>query len=171
MQLDNRCVQITEVQVSDFWLYTWKDERVYNGSTDHPFTNHGTMYKEDPCTTSVPVLIHQYFNYSSLALGQGFSFSLVNSYLNVYTHGASNRRPPPRFWLLAVHKSSHSVFDRLQYAKSEREGQDLTYGVSYHVICGTHDVKDSRHKKIFTFISPEKLEKQDKFQPRDKSYL
>ena len=142
-----------------------------NGSTDHPFTNHGTMYKEDLCTTSVPVLIHQYFNYSSLALGQGFSFSLVNSYLNVYTHGASNRRPPPRFWLLAVHKSSRSIFDRLQYAKTEREGQGLTYGVSYHVIRGTHDVTDSRHKKIFTFISPEKLNKQDKFQSRDKSYL
>ena len=133
--------------------------------------HHGTMYKEDPCTTSVPVLIHQYFNYSSLALGQGFSFSLVNRYLNVYTHGASNRRPPPRFWLLAVHKSSHSIFDHLQYAKTEREGQGLTYGVIYHMIRGTHDITDSRHKKIFTFISPEKLKKQEKFQPRDKSYL
>ena len=33
------------------------------------------------------------------------------------------------------------------------------------------DVTDSKHKKIFTFISPEKLKKQDKFQPRDRSYL
>ena len=126
-----------------------------------------------PCTTSVPVLIHQYFNYSSLTLGQGFSFSLVNSYLNPYTHGTSNGRPPPTFLLLAVNRSSRFVFDCLQYAKTEREGQGLTYGVSYHMIRSTHDVTDSRHKDIFTFISPatEKLKKQDKFQPRDKSYL
>ena len=46
-------------------------------------------------------------------------------------------------------------------------------GESYHVIRGTHDVTGSRHEDIFTFISPatEKLEKQDKFQPRDKSHL
>ena len=44
------------------------------------------------------------------------------------------------------------VFDRFQYAG---------------------DVTDSRHGDIFTFISPatEKLKKQDKFQPRDKSYF
>ena len=126
-----------------------------------------------PCTTSVPILIYQYFNYSSLALGQGLSFTLVNSYLNPYTHGASSlvRRPPSRFLLLALNKSSRFVFDCLQYAKTEREGQGLTYGVSYHVIHDTHDVTDSRHKKIFTFISPEKLKKQDKFQLRDKYYL
>ena len=41
------------------------------------------------------------------------------------------------------------------------------------MIHGTHDITGSRHKDIFTFISPatEKLEKLDKFQPRDKSYL
>ena len=46
-------------------------------------------------------------------------------------------------------------------------------GESYHVIRGTADVTSSRHKVIFTFISPalKKLEKQDKFQPKDKSYL
>ena len=46
-------------------------------------------------------------------------------------------------------------------------------GESYHVIRGTHDVTGSRHEDIFTFISPatEKLEKQDKFQPKDKSHL
>ena len=46
-------------------------------------------------------------------------------------------------------------------------------GESYHVIRGTADVTGSRHKDIFTFISPavEKLEKQDKFQPKDRSYL
>ena len=40
-------------------------------------------------------------------------------------------------------------------------------------IHGTADVTGSRHKDIFTFISPavKKLEKQDKFQPKDKSYL
>ena len=102
-----------------------------------------------------PVLIYQYFNYSSLALGQGFSFSLVNSYLNVYTHGASNHRPPPRFWLLAVHKSSCSVFDLLQYAKTEREGQGLTYGVSYHVIRGTHALQKQvcYFSKVFCYYS------------------
>ena len=44
-------------------------------------------------------------------------------------------------------------------------------GESYHVIPATGDVTDSRHGDIFTFISPatEKLKKQDKFQPRDKS--
>ena len=38
---------------------------------------------------------------------------------------------------------------------------------------GTHEVAGSRHEDLFTFISPatEKLKKQDKFQPRDKSYL
>ena len=46
-------------------------------------------------------------------------------------------------------------------------------GESYHVIRGTADVTGSRHEDIITFISPavEKLEKQDKFQPKDKSYL
>ena len=41
------------------------------------------------------------------------------------------------------------------------------------MIRGTADVTGSRHEDIFTFISPavEKLEKQDKFQPKDKSYL
>ena len=41
-------------------------------------------------------------------------------------------------------------------------------GESYHVIRGTADVTDSRHGYI---ISPatEKLKKQDKLQPRDKS--
>ena len=41
------------------------------------------------------------------------------------------------------------------------------------MIRGTHDVTGSRFEDIFTFISPvtEKLEKQDKFQPKDKSYL
>ena len=41
------------------------------------------------------------------------------------------------------------------------------------MICGTHDVTDSRHEDIFTFISPatEKLEQQDKFQSKDKSHL
>ena len=41
------------------------------------------------------------------------------------------------------------------------------------MIRGTADVIGSRHKAIFTFISPAvaKLEKQDKFQPKDKSYL
>ena len=41
------------------------------------------------------------------------------------------------------------------------------------MIPATGDVTDSRHGDIFTFISPatEKLKKQDKFQPRDKSYL
>ena len=82
------------------------------------------------CTTSVPILIHQYFNYSSLALGQGFSFRLVNSYLNLYTHGASSLvcRSPSKFLLLAVNRSSRFVFDCLQYAQTEREGQGLTYG-------------------------------------------
>ena len=47
------------------------------------------------------------------------------------------------------------------------------FGESYHLIHGTHDVTGSRHEDIFTFISSstEKLEKQDQFQPRDKSYL
>ena len=46
-------------------------------------------------------------------------------------------------------------------------------GESYHVICGKGDVTDSRQGDIFTFISlaTENLKKQDKFQPRDKSYL
>ena len=46
-------------------------------------------------------------------------------------------------------------------------------GESYHVIRGTADVTESRHGGIFKFISPatEKLEKQDTFQPRDKSFL
>ena len=46
-------------------------------------------------------------------------------------------------------------------------------GESYHVIRGTADVIGSRHEDIFTFISPAvaKLEKQDKLQPKDKSYL
>ena len=103
MYLDNWCVRITEVQISDFLMYM-ESESVYNGSIDHPFTHHGTMYKGDPCTTSVPILIHQYFNYSSLALGQGF------------THGASSLvcRPPSRFLLLAVNRSSCFVFDCLQ---------------------------------------------------------
>ena len=41
------------------------------------------------------------------------------------------------------------------------------------MICGTADVTGSRHEDIFTFISPavEELEKQDKIQPKDKSYL
>ena len=41
------------------------------------------------------------------------------------------------------------------------------------MICGTHDVTGSRHEDMFTYVSPvaEKLEKQDKFQPKDKSYL
>ena len=41
------------------------------------------------------------------------------------------------------------------------------------MIRGTADVTGSRHKDIFTFISPavEKLEKQDKFQLKDKSYF
>ena len=41
------------------------------------------------------------------------------------------------------------------------------------MIHGTYDVTSSRHEDIFTFISQaiEKLEKLDKFQPRDKSYL
>ena len=41
------------------------------------------------------------------------------------------------------------------------------------MIRSTADVTGSRHEDIFTFISPaiEKLEKQDKFQPKDKSYL
>ena len=41
------------------------------------------------------------------------------------------------------------------------------------MIRGTADVIGSRHEDIFTFISPAvaKLEKQDKFQPKDKSYL
>ena len=41
------------------------------------------------------------------------------------------------------------------------------------MIRGTTDVIGSRHEDIFTFISPAvaKLEKQDKFQPKDKSYL
>ena len=40
------------------------------------------------------------------------------------------------------------------------------------MICGK-GVTGSRHENIITFISPatRKLEKQDKFQPRDKSYL
>ena len=47
------------------------------------------------------------------------------------------------------------AFDRLEYAKMEREGQ------SYHVICGKDDVH-AGSEDIFTFISPatEKLEKQ-----------
>ena len=46
-------------------------------------------------------------------------------------------------------------------------------GESYHMIHGTYDITDSRHEGIFTFIPPvtEKLEKQDKFQPKDKSHL
>ena len=46
-------------------------------------------------------------------------------------------------------------------------------GESYHVIRGKHDVTGSRREEIFTFISPatEKLEKQDKFEQKDKSYL
>ena len=49
----------------------------------------------------------------------------------------------------------------------------LLPGESYHVIRATGDVTDSRHGDIFTFISlaTEKLKKQDKFQPRDKSYF
>ena len=41
------------------------------------------------------------------------------------------------------------------------------------MIRGTADVTGSRLEDIFTFISPvtEKLEKQDKFQPKDKSCL
>ena len=41
------------------------------------------------------------------------------------------------------------------------------------MIRGTADVTGSRHEEIFTFISPavEKLEKQDKFKPKDKFYL
>ena len=41
------------------------------------------------------------------------------------------------------------------------------------MIRGTADVIGSRHEDIFTFISPAvaKLEKQDKFLPKDKSYL
>ena len=41
------------------------------------------------------------------------------------------------------------------------------------MIRGTDNITGSRHEDIFTFISPaiEKLEKQDKFQPKDKSYL
>ena len=39
------------------------------------------------------------------------------------------------------------------------------------MVHGTHDVRCSRHEDIFPFISPatEKLENQDKFQPKDKS--
>ena len=46
-------------------------------------------------------------------------------------------------------------------------------GESYHKICGTHHITDSRHGDIFTFISPatEKLENQNKIQSRDTSYL
>ena len=56
---------------------------------------------------------------------------------------------------------------------SGSEWQSLQVGLLPHVIRGTHDVTGSRHEDILTFISPatEKLEKQDKFQPRDKSYL
>ena len=41
------------------------------------------------------------------------------------------------------------------------------------MIRGTHDVTGARPDDVFTFISPvtEKLEKQGKFQPKDKSYL
>ena len=41
------------------------------------------------------------------------------------------------------------------------------------MIRGTADVTCSRHEDTFTFISPavEKLEKPEKFQPKDKSYL
>ena len=41
------------------------------------------------------------------------------------------------------------------------------------MICGIADVTGSRHEDIFTFIylATEKLEKHDKFQQKDKSYL
>ena len=41
------------------------------------------------------------------------------------------------------------------------------------MIRGTADVTGSRHEDIFTLISPatEELEKQDKFQPKGKTYL
>jgi len=44
-------------------------------------------------------------------------------------------------------------------------------GEFYHVIHGTADVTDSRHGSIFISQATEKLEKQDTFQLRDKSYL
>ena len=64
---------------------------------------------------------------------------------------------------LVPRPSPAPVFDRLQYAKTDRGGRRP--GESYHVIRGTNDVTGSRHEDIFTFISPatEKLEKQDKF--------
>ena len=55
----------------------------------------------------------------------------------------------------------------------QKLSQKARPGESYHVIRATGDVTDSRHGDIFIFISPatEKLKKQDKFQPRDKSYF
>jgi len=46
-------------------------------------------------------------------------------------------------------------------------------GESYHMICGTADVTDSRCNSLFTFLSTatEKLKNQNKFQRRGKSYL
>ena len=77
-------------------------------------------------------------------------------------------------WQSGEHMGSHvprpslaPVFDR-QLCKNGRRPDE-----SYHVIRGTHDLTGSRHEDIFTFTSPatEKLGKQDKFQPKDKSYL
>ena len=58
----------------------------------------------------------------------------------------------------------------LQYAKSEGE---LRPGQFHHMICGTVDVTDFRRNSLFTFISTatQKLENQNKFQRRCKSYL
>ena len=46
-------------------------------------------------------------------------------------------------------------------------------GECYHVSRGTADITGFRHEDMFTFISPavEKLERQNKFKPKDKSYL
>ena len=72
-------------------------------------------------------------------------------------------------------QASFTGLPRLQFliARAVCKNRGRRPGESYHVICRTHAVTDSRHKDIFTFISPatEKLEKQDKFHPKDKSYL
>ena len=84
-------------------------------------------------------------------------------------HARPPARPPGNEAMhsLVPRPSPAPVFDCMQYAKTEPRRP----GESYHVIRATGDVTDSTHGGIFTFLSSatEKLKKQDKFQPRDKS--
>jgi len=76
-------------------------------------------------------------------------------------------------WQIAIARlvprpSTSPVFDCLQYAKTEGEGLG-----NFITIRGTADVTDSRCNSLFTFVFTvtEKLENQNKFQRRGKSYL